>query len=129
MPDRLLSDRVKRLEKTVEGLPELPATVADLGIRVAAVEAQIVQLRGEMRVEFSAARSEMSEDFAAARDDMLTGLANVTSELRQEIRESAAESRRHSQMLFEDVLGRIAALGERRDPLSPPKKRTPRRKR
>ena len=166
MPDELLSDRVERLEKIVEGLQTLPAEVAVLGERVGSVETQIVQLRGEMRVEFSnvrtemrtefatvrdemhtglasvktelrkeirvevgALREEMNERFAGARDDMLVGLANVTNELRREIRESVEDRKRHSQMLFEEVLSRIAALGEHREGPPGRKTRAPRRKR
>ena len=165
MPDELLSDRVGRLEKTVEGLQTLPAAVAALGERVGSVETQILQLRAEMHVEFSGVRSEMRtefaavrsemdtrsasveagfrqeiraeigglreemhEGFAAARDDMLVGLANVTSELGRQIRETAEEGKRHSQILFEEALGRISTLGEHREE-SPGRKRRPRRKR
>jgi Skp family chaperone for outer membrane proteins len=156
-PEELLSGRVERLEKTVEGLQTLPAAVAALGERVGAVETQILQLhtemrvefsdvRGEMRTEFAAVRSEMQvgftkaerdtaklreetqagfaraeretaklreetqEGFAAARDDMLVGLA----ELGRQIHETAEEGKRHSRVLFEEALGRIATLGERR---------------
>ena len=133
MPDELLSDRVERLERTVEGLHTLPAEVAglrhdvaSLGERMSAVEVQISQLRTDMGVEFSAVRSEMQvgfvnvktelreemhEGFAAARDDMLVGLANVT----REIQETAEEGKRHSRMSFEEALGRIATLGEHRE--------------
>ena len=126
MADDLLSDRVERLEKTVEGLQTLPAEVAALGERVGSVETQILELRAEMHIEFSSVRSEMQvgfvnvktelreemhEGFAAARDDMLVGLANVT----REIRETAEEGKRHSRMLFEEALGRIATLGEDRE--------------
>ena len=177
MPDELLSDRVERLEKTVEGLQTLPADVAALGERVGAVETQILQLRTEMHSEFSDVRSEMRTEFAAvraemrtefadvrtevrtefaavrselqtglasvktelrqemhegfasARDDMLVGLANVTSELGRQIRETAEEGKRHSRMLFEEALGRIAALGEHRDASPGRKAPAPRRKR
>ena len=166
MPDELLSDRVERLEKTVEGLETLPAAVAALGDRVGSVETQILQLRSEvhnevsdvrseMRTEFAAVRSEMRtefaavrselqtglasvktelrqemhEGFAAARDDMLVGLANVTSELGRQIRETAEEGKRHSRMLFEEALGRIATLGEHRDASPGRKAPAPRRKR
>ena len=155
MPDELLSDRVERLEKTVEGLQTLPAQVAALGERVGSVETQILQLRtevhiefsdvrsemrtgfadvrsemqtefaavrGEMRTEFAAVRQEiaglrgeMYDGFAAARDDMLVGLANVTRELGRQIQETAEEGKRHSRTLFEEALGRIATLGERRE--------------
>jgi hypothetical protein len=166
MADELLSVRTERLEKTVEGLQILPAEVAALGDRVGSVETQIVQLRAEMRVEFSDVRSEMRTEFAAvrgemqtglasvktelrqeiraevgalrkemhegfagARDDMLVGLANVTNELRREIRESAEEGQRHSRILFEEVLSRIAALGEHHEGSPGRKPRGPLRKR
>ena len=80
MPDELLSDRVERLEKTVEGLQTLPAEVAVLGERVGSVETQIVQLRGEMRVEFSDVRTEMRTEFAAVRSEMRTEFAGVRDE-------------------------------------------------
>ena len=173
MVDELLSDRVERLEKTVEGLQTLPAQVAALGERVGAVETQILQLRAEMRVEFSsvrsdtqtefvavrtemrtefaAVRSEMRTEFAAVRREMDTGFSSVKAELRQEmhegfagarddmlvglaelgrqIQESAEEGKRHSQMLFEEALSRIATLGEHREESPGRKPRGPRRKR
>ena len=147
MPDELLSDRVERLEKTVEGLHTLPAEVAALGERVGAVEMQILQFRAEVHVEFSAVRSEMQviktelrqeiaglrgemyEGFATARDDMLVGLANVTRELGRQIQETAEEGKRHSRMLFEEALGRIATLGEQREESPGRKRGSSRRKR
>jgi hypothetical protein len=52
MNARTLEERVESLEKSIEPLRELPG-------RVSALESQIVQLRSEMRQEFSAIRSEM----------------------------------------------------------------------
>jgi hypothetical protein len=52
MAVRNLTERVEVLEMKVGVLEELPA-------RMSAVEAQIVQLRTEMRGEFSAVRQEM----------------------------------------------------------------------
>src|SRR5580765_1524656 len=52
MADRNLTERVEVLEVKMASLEELPA-------RVTAVESQIVQLRTEMRGEFSAVRQEM----------------------------------------------------------------------
>ena len=140
MPDELLSDRVERLENTVEGLQTLPADVAALGERVGSVETRILrlrtgmrsdfsELRSEIRTEFAAVRSEMREGFASARNDLRVGLANVTSELGKQIRETAEEGKRHSQMLFEEALGRIATLREHRDASPGRKAPAPRRKR
>jgi cell division protein FtsB len=69
-------DNLGRRVETLEQLPE----------RVTALESQIVQLRGEMRSEFS--------------------------ETRDMIREGDEETRRHMRLLHEDLVGRIATLRE-----------------
>jgi hypothetical protein len=63
--------------------------LAMLPTRVKALEWQIVHLREEMRGEFSA--------------------------VRQEIRDGDEETRRYMRVLHEEVLARIATLGEGRD--------------
>lgn len=97
-----LTRRMEMLEETVETLKKLPEQVASLqhdvkhlqhdvrGLdgRVTGVESQIVQLRDEMHVEFSAIRSEM--------------------------RDGDEETRRLMRVLHEDVIARIALLGEGR---------------
>jgi hypothetical protein len=75
MASRNLTERVEVLEMNVRLFEDLPA-------RISAVEAQILQLRTEMRGEFSAVRLEMGE-------------------IRAEMR-----------MLHEEVLDRIAKIGE-----------------
>lgn len=72
-----------RLERRVEILEKLPE-------RVTALESQIVQLRDEMRSEFSATRAD----------------------LRGEIRAGDEETRRLMRVLHEDVVQRIATLKE-----------------
>ena len=66
--------------------------LASLPARVTAVELQIVQLRQEMRAEFSAVRQEW----------------------RAEIRQGDEETRRYMRVLHEDVIARIAAPGDAR---------------
>ena len=68
-----------RLERRVDKLEQLPK-------RMDALEVQIVQLRTEMRDEFSA--------------------------IRQEMRAGDQETRTLMRVLHEDVIGRIALLGE-----------------
>jgi hypothetical protein len=120
MLDELLSDRVERLEKTVEGLQTLPAQVAALGERVGAVETQILQLRGEMHVEFSdvrgemraefaAVRSEMRTEFAAVRSEMQVGITNAKTELRQEIAELREEVHEGFAAARDDMLVGLAS--------------------
>ena len=63
MNARTLEQRVESLEKSIEPLRELPG-------RVSGLDSQIVQLRTEMREEFSAIRSEMvTSDGLAAEFD------------------------------------------------------------
>jgi len=80
----------KRRVEILEQLPE----------RVTALEAQIVQLRDEMRAEFSATRAE-----ARAGDE------HVVRSLREEIRAGDEETRRFVRILHEEVIERIKLLG------------------
>ena len=69
--------------------------------RMTRVELQLVQLRDEMRAEFSAIR----------------GGAGVTlSSLRQEISARDEETRRYMRMLHEDVIARLAIIQEGQRP-------------
>ena len=77
MQPRSAIERIEILEKKVEVLERLPE-------RVTAVESQLVQLRDEMRAEFSATRAEM--------------------------RAGDEETRRLMRVLYEDVIARLAAI-------------------
>ena len=120
--------RVEHLEETVESLRDLPDRTAKLEARMGAVETQIVQLRTEMRDEFSAIRHDMvtkqelrSETGLlraemATKEDLRTGLNGLRSELQEDIaglgRHVAArllESEGRTRVLIEDVIARIAA--------------------
>lgn len=99
MPRRTLSERIRILEQHVDSLQTLPA-------RVGAVESQIVQLRGEMRSEFVAVRGEIAD----VRAEM-HALHRVTLE---EIHKGDEDTRRYMRVLYEDLVTRIAVLGEGR---------------
>ena len=81
--------------------------LASLPARLAAVELQIRQLRDEMRGEFSAIRQGLTSLFRAE-------LVSNTDSLRAEIRDGDEETRRFMRVLHEDVIARIAALGDAR---------------
>ena len=87
------------LEKRVEILEEQMRPLSELPDRVASLETQFLQFRAEMRQEFSAVRTEIQL---------------VRSELREEIRAGDEETRRFMRVLHEDVIARIAAIGEGR---------------
>ena len=103
MQQRSVIERVEILERTVEVLERLPE-------RVTGVELQLVQLRDEMRAEFSAMRAEMR-----------AGDEETRRTLRDEVRTVDEQTRRYMRVLHEEVISRLAVLHEGR--------RSPRRKR
>ena len=112
MAQGTLSERVERLELTVQGLERLPAEVtglrqdvASLGERMAAVEVQISQLRTDMGVEFSAVRGKMQAGFAEVRGEMQTGFS--------ELRDKIDENWQHTRALHEHLIEQIKTIGER----------------
>lgn len=107
MQERSIVERVEILERTVEALETLPD-------RVTRVELQLVQLRDEMRGEFSAIRGEMGVGFAAIRGAGGEGL--TLAALRADIREGDEETRRYMRVLHEDVIARLALIQEGRRP-------------
>ena len=98
---RDLEKRVETLEGKVELLKQLPA-------RVSALESQVMQLRDEMRAEFSATRSALRNEF---RQELAASATGLRARLRQEIREGDEETRRLMRVLHEEVLARIETLG------------------
>jgi len=98
MQDRSLDERVEILERKVEMLETLPD-------RVTRMELQLVQLRDEMRGEFSAVRGEIR-----------TGDEETRRVLREEIRAGDEETRRYMRVLHEDVIGRLILIQDSRHP-------------
>jgi hypothetical protein len=94
MQQQTLADRVTILEQKMESLQGLPD-------RVTALELQISQFREEVRLEFSATRSELRAE-----------MSDLAETLRGEIRAGDEETRRYMSVLHEDVISRIALLGE-----------------
>ena len=96
------------LERRVEILEQLPE-------RVTALETQVVQLRDEMRAEFSATRAEARAGeervMQTLREEIRVGDERVIQTLRAEIRDGDEETRRFMRVLHEEVLERIKLLG------------------
>jgi hypothetical protein len=109
MAQKSLEERVDMLEHRVEILEQLPD-------RVTAIEQQIVQLRDEMRAEFSATRVDAragDEDVVRTlREEIRAGDEQVIRTLREEIRAGDEETRRFMRILHEDLVARIEILGE-----------------
>ena len=129
-----LEERMDNLEKIVEPLRELPD-------RVTRVEEQIVQLRTEMRGEFSAIRRDMAtkEDLAklATKDDiakLATKDAIARLATKDEIAKLATKddiatlaTKDEMRMLHEDLVERLKVLGDAwsRQKSQPRSKKTP----
>lgn len=82
--------------------------------RVGGLEAQVLQLRGEMKVELSAIVAEQSS-MRSELSAIQTQQSAVRSELaaiRAEIRAGDEETRRHARMLHEEVIDRLKRLQE-----------------
>jgi DNA anti-recombination protein RmuC len=127
MPPSPLTRRVQILEGKVERLEKLPA-------RIDGLEVQILQFREEVRAEFSATRAEFLARIAlteaallhemnqldengVARDQetrrqLAVSLAETRAELIARIAEGDEETRRYLRVLHEEVIARIATIGE-----------------
>ena len=92
-----LEQRMDRLERRVEILERLPE-------RVTAVESQIVLLRDEIRSEFSAVRT-----------DIRTGDEETRRMLTERMESLFDANQRHMRLLHEDLVERIARMGEGRN--------------
>ena len=102
----------------MQELRELPA-------RVAGVELQILQLREEMQVGFSATRSDLRGDVHSIRDELRTEIHGIRDELRAEmhgmrhellveIRTGDQATRDFMRMLFEHHQTNLRTIGEGR---------------
>jgi len=109
MTAQTLTARVDSLEERVTRLEELPA-------RVDALASQVLQLRDEMHVEFSAIRGEMrtgdEETRRTLRDEIRAGDEETRRTLREEIRTGLAEVMRHARVLHEDQKAALALITE-----------------
>jgi chromosome segregation ATPase len=109
-------ERVKKLERTVAALTGLPGEVSQLSRRVGTLESQILQLRTEIKDEFSAVRHELGE----TRDNLLGVIESggqatlrMLAEAREETSARFDGLSRQMQVLHEDVIERISRLGGR----------------
>ena len=77
--------------------------------RMAAVELQILQLRDEMRVEFSGIQGRFG-----AIDQRFDNLEQRFDDLQRRMQEGDEGTRRFMRVLHEEVLGRISLIQESR---------------
>ena len=137
MAEDLLEERVKKLERALESLAEVPGQLTRLGERVERiedrteriegrvtnVELQISQLRTDMRVGFSAASRELG-DTRSSLLEVIDSSSRATQKLydegRKETRELLTDLRKdvvqslgtEMRVLHEDLVERIKVLGK-----------------
>lgn len=100
MPPQPLVGRVERLEERVTILEQLPG-------RVEALELQIVQLRNEIRAEFSATREQL-------REEIRDGDEETRRVLREEIRAGDDRILNQARMLHEELVSGLKLIEEGR---------------
>ena len=122
MAHQTLVTRVERVEQALESLAHLPgdvkelrADVAQVEVRVGAVESQLLRLHPEMKDKFCAVRREAAE----TRDNLLEVIQSSSratlrmfGDLRTEMRASFADLGAQMRSLHEDVIDRIRRLGK-----------------
>ena len=89
----------------MQELRELPA-------RVGGVELQILQLREEMQVGFSATRSDLRAEMHGIRDELRAEMHGMRDELLVEIRTGDQATRDFMRMLFEHHQTNLRTIGE-----------------
>jgi hypothetical protein len=107
---KTLAERVTDLEKTIEPLRELPARVTRLELRVAAVEEQVVQLRGEMRDGFSAILDVIEAGSAATVRLLEETRTAIGAEIRGEMTAFRAEIRDEMTAFRAEIGGEMTAF-------------------
>jgi len=99
MPRQSLEPRVLSLEHRMDDLATIPG-------RLDRVESQVLQLRGDVTIEFSAVRREMATEFQAVRREMATEFHAVRSEMAAEFQAVRSEMAAG----FESVRGEFKAV-------------------
>ena len=96
---------------------ETSEVIERINARIDALEASLrAEIRGESAAVRDDLRAEIRGESAAVRDDLRVEIrgesVSVRDELRAEIRDSLAESKRHAQVLHENVRDDIRMLAE-----------------
>jgi len=104
-----LSKRMDIAEQKLAGLESLPE-------RMTALESQFLQLRTEMRAEFSAVRSEIHAGDEETRRTLREEIRGGDEETRRVLREEIGELGTHMRVLHEDLVERISRIQEGRPP-------------
>ena len=109
MQPQALERRVERLEQRVTILEQLPARVEELA-------GQILQLRKEMRMEFSAVRTEIRDGDETTRRVLHEEIQAAVAETRRVVRETSDEIMGQARTLYEAMDAKLALIQEGTSP-------------
>jgi hypothetical protein len=71
-------------------------------------------MRTETAGEFSTMHSEVAGEFSKVRAEMAEGFSTMRTHFEAVLTDGLSENRRYMRVLYEDILSRIALLGEDR---------------
>lgn len=120
MESKSIGDRVVIVEQQMEALRELPDRVERVGGRLASVEGRLVSVEGRLVAvegrlgEVESRLGAVEGQIVQLRTGMTAEFSSVRKELRMEIKAGDEETRRLMRVLHEEVIARIAMLGEGR---------------
>ena len=115
MADVPLAERVEKLEKTLESLADIPRRMTAVENRVGSLESQIVQLRTNMKDEFSAARVEARREARRTARRIRWSERNLLEVIASSSRATESlfkETQSQMRVLHEDLVERIGRIGD-----------------
>ncbi len=91
--------------------------LGDLARRIDVIEDRMDTIEQRLDASYAALMSQILQSRREAHDELLETTARLETRLEAKIEASADETRRFMKVLYEDILSRIALLGESRQPL------------
>ena len=130
MAEELLEERVKKLEKSLESLAEVPGQLTRLGERVERIEARTERIEGRvtnLESQISQLQADMGDGFTAVlevidssskatqklHDDGREEMRKQFGDLKGELLGAIALTRTDMRVLHEDLVSRIALINKR----------------
>jgi hypothetical protein len=115
-----LAGRIDTVERRMDSQDSRwEAAIAELSTQVLESnretrEAVLATLRADVARDFATQRTDFKDALAAQRADVARDFAAQRTHFETILAEGLSETRRYMRVLYEDILGRIALLGEGR---------------
>lgn len=135
MEQPAIVERLARLEEKVSQLEASPVSTlrTEMNTGFAEVRAEFAEVRAEVRAEFAEVRAEVRAEFAEVRAEFAEFRAEVRQQfeaidgrfgaLEAKLDTGLEDTRRYMRILYEDLVTRIATIGEGPGPQRAPRKR------